>query len=58
LLGNRILYRDGIAIAVKEGKEVTFLTNMGEKEKWPLQSALLKREISPKLRAYLGRGIS
>ncbi len=55
--GNRILYKDGIPIAVLESKEITFLAQPEDKEKWALQNALVHRPISPKLRKYLGKGV-
>lgn len=54
---NRLLYEDGIPVAVREGKEITFLTKMDKAEEWKIKNALVQREISPKLRAYLGKGI-
>lgn len=57
LFSNRILYRDGIPIAVKEGKEIKFLKKFDDKEQWQIRTALIKRDISPKLKAYLGKGV-
>ncbi|MCZ6693211.1 MAG: hypothetical protein O6939_04835, partial [Bacteroidetes bacterium] len=57
-LGNRILFRDGEAIVIKENKELNFFKEPDQREKWKLQNALVQRNISPRLRAYLGRGIS
>ena len=57
VFSNRILYRDGTPVAVKEGKEVKFLLKLDESEKWSLKKALIQRNVSPKLRAYLGKGI-
>jgi ATP-dependent Lhr-like helicase len=54
--GNRILYRDGVPIAIKEAKEVQFLIDP-ETEKWPLQNALIQHTVSPKLRKYLGKAV-
>jgi ATP-dependent Lhr-like helicase len=55
--GNRILYRDGIPIAIKEAKEIQFLAEPGLEEKWVLQNALIQHEVSPKLRKYLGKAV-
>ncbi|MEO1049298.1 MAG: DEAD/DEAH box helicase [Bacteroidota bacterium] len=60
--GNRILYRNGVPVAIKEGKEIKYLTEMEEvpkdtQTKWQLRDSLIQRNISPKLRAYLGKGI-
>jgi ATP-dependent helicase Lhr and Lhr-like helicase len=56
-LGNRILYKDGVPIAVLESDEVKFLIEVSDQEKWELQNILIRRDISPKLRPYLGKGI-
>ncbi|GHN00613.1 ATP-dependent DNA helicase [Cytophagales bacterium WSM2-2] len=52
--GNRVLYRDGIPVAVKESGEIQFLIE-DNTDKWSLQNALLQHSISPKLRKYLGK---
>ena len=57
LFSNRVLYRDGVPIAVKEGKEIQFLTQVAEADRWRMENALIRRSISPKLRAYLGKGV-
>ncbi|MGH7889635.1 MAG: Lhr family helicase, partial [Thermodesulfobacteriota bacterium] len=54
---NRIVYKDGLPVAVKEGREVKFLSEFEKMEKWNIQTALIQRKISPKLRAYLGKGV-
>ena len=53
---NRVLYRDGVPAAMKEGAEVKLLTEFDKSEEWNIKSALIKRPFSPKLRAYLGKG--
>lgn len=55
--GNRILYRNGIPVAVTEGKEVKMLEEFEGEEKWKIHHAVIERNIPPKLRQYLGRGI-
>jgi len=45
LTGNRILYRDGLPIAVYAGGEVRFLEALEPKEQWDAQSALLRRQV-------------
>jgi ATP-dependent Lhr-like helicase len=57
LFSNRILYKDGVPVAVKEGREIKLLTNFERTEKWKIQNALIQRNIAPKLRAYLGKGV-
>jgi ATP-dependent Lhr-like helicase len=55
LAGNRLLYRDGLPIAVLEGREVRFLIDLDPAARWQAQSALQRRSVAPKLKAYLGR---
>ena len=55
---NRVLYRDGVPAAIKEGEDVRILSAAGEREEWSLRAALVKRSFSPKLRAYLGKGVA
>ena len=57
LIKNRILYLDGEPVAVKNGKEISFIKTPEKSEKWSWQNALIQREISPKLKPYLGKGI-
>lgn len=53
--GNRILYRDGVPIAVKEAKEIQFLVEPEAENRWSLQNALIQQTVSPRLRKYLGK---
>jgi ATP-dependent Lhr-like helicase len=43
LSGNRLLYRDGLPLAIYAAGEVQFLEDVPEKEKWEAQTALLRR---------------
>ncbi len=45
LSGNRVLYRDGIPIAVFSGGEVRFLEKLEPKEQWEAQNLLLRRHV-------------
>ena len=45
LSGNRILYRDGIPLAIFAGSEVTFLEKLEPKEQWEAQNLLLRRHV-------------
>lgn len=54
---NRILYCDGVPVAIKEGKEIKFLAQVSESDQWTMKKALIQRKVSPRLRAYLGKGI-
>ncbi len=55
LAGNRILYRDGIPIALYEAKQVRFLVDLDAASRWQAEGALVRRSVPPQLRAYLGR---
>ena len=52
---NRLLYRDGVPIAVLEAKEIRFLIEMDAAEEWQARNALLRRRVPPKVRAYLNQ---
>jgi ATP-dependent helicase Lhr and Lhr-like helicase len=43
LAGNRLLYRDGLPIATYAADEVQYLEDLPEKERWEVQTALLRR---------------
>jgi len=45
LSNNRVLYRDGVPVALFAGGEVTFLEELEAKERWDLQNALLRRHV-------------
>ncbi|TND09346.1 MAG: ATP-dependent helicase Lhr and Lhr-like helicase [Bacteroidetes bacterium] len=57
IFSNRVLYLDGVPVAVKEGKEIQFLVEADDSEKWKLQNALIQRKVPPRLKAYLGKGV-
>jgi ATP-dependent Lhr-like helicase len=57
MIQNRILYLDGEPVAVKNGKEVNFLKTPEKSDKWTWQNALVQRQVSPRLKPYLGKGI-
>jgi ATP-dependent Lhr-like helicase len=52
---NRVLYRDGVPIALLEAKEIRFLIEMNPAEQWKARNALLRRNVPPKVRAYLSQ---
>jgi ATP-dependent Lhr-like helicase len=52
---NRVLYRDGVPVAVLESKEVRFLIEMSGAEQWQVRNALLRRHVPPKVRTYLSQ---
>lgn len=45
LTGNRVLYRDGLPIALFVGGEVKFLEQLEPQEEWEAQSVLLRRHV-------------
>lgn len=53
LYSNRILYHQGVPLAVREGKEVVFLKEMDEETRWNLKKQLIHRDVQPELRPYL-----
>ena len=50
---NRILFRDGIPIAVHEGSDTRFLEEPAD-ERWALTQALRRQPVPRAVRAYLG----
>ncbi|UCE01316.1 MAG: DEAD/DEAH box helicase [Candidatus Latescibacterota bacterium] len=50
---NRVLYRDGVPIAVRVAGEVRFLTQPPPGTEWEVRQALVRRRVPPQLRAYL-----
>ena len=56
LLNNRVLFEDGIPIAVIDAGEVKFLRDVSPERKWALQQALVQKHFPPRLRSYLGAG--
>jgi len=55
IAGNRVLYRDGVAVAVRESDETRLLVEASADEKNALESALVRRRVAPLVRAYLGK---
>ncbi|HKP38951.1 MAG TPA: DEAD/DEAH box helicase [Pyrinomonadaceae bacterium] len=52
---NRVLFRDGVPIALLEAKEIRFLVELDAAEQWKARNALLRRRVPPKVRAYLSQ---
>jgi ATP-dependent Lhr-like helicase len=50
LTGNRVLYRDGVPVAMLVGGEVTLLEELPVQEQWAARNALLRRQVPPELR--------
>lgn len=57
LITNRVLYRDGVVIAILESGEVKWPAAVADADQWQFKNALLQRRVPPKLKAYLGKGI-
>ncbi|MGH7671756.1 MAG: DEAD/DEAH box helicase [Gemmatimonadales bacterium] len=57
LAGNRILYRDGVPVAVKEGegRGERLLVEVTPHERERLRAGLVRRRPAPLVRAYLGK---
>ncbi len=55
VVSNRLLYRDGLPVAVLEAKRASFLVEMEPSAEWEARNALLRRSVPPVLRFYLGR---
>jgi ATP-dependent Lhr-like helicase len=53
LTGNRVLYRDGVPIALAVGGEVRFLEQLAPEAEWTARNALLRRQVPPVLH-FLG----
>jgi ATP-dependent Lhr-like helicase len=45
LSGNRVLYRDGVPVALLSGSEVSFLTELAPAEAWQARNQLLRRHV-------------
>lgn len=45
LTGNRVLYRDGVPIAVLVGGETHFLEQLDPKQQWDAQNAVMRRHV-------------
>ena len=49
LAGNRVLYRDGVPLALLAGGDVTFLAELPAAQQWELRGILLRRHVPPVL---------
>jgi ATP-dependent Lhr-like helicase len=52
---NRVLYLDGLPVAIREAGEVHFVGDAPSARHWELRNALIRRSVPPQLRAYLGQ---
>ncbi len=53
IYSNRIMYCNGVPVAVKEGKEIVYFEEYDEKQQWDITNKLIKKTIPPELRIYL-----
>jgi len=51
---NRVLFKDGVPIAVLESDKVRFLREVPGQYQWQIQQLLMRRDTPPQLRRYLG----
>lgn len=58
LIKNRVLFRDGVPVALLESGKTVFLEKMSVEEQWNCQKALVNKIYPPKLKAYLGKNYS
>lgn len=54
IASNRILYRDGIPIAILQAGEISYLEETDSAARWQLRNALVRRNAAPPLRAEIG----
>ncbi|MCI0626843.1 MAG: DEAD/DEAH box helicase [Acidobacteria bacterium] len=52
---NRLLYCDGVPIAIREAGQIRFLEEMIASKQWEIRNVLIRRSVPPQLRAYLGQ---
>ncbi|HJX19406.1 MAG TPA: hypothetical protein VJ454_00340, partial [Steroidobacteraceae bacterium] len=45
LSGNRLLYRDGVPLALLTGGEVSFLLELPAQQQWEARNLLLRRQV-------------
>ncbi|MDP2379900.1 MAG: hypothetical protein Q8M35_05330, partial [Pseudohongiella sp.] len=50
---NRLLYKDGVPIAVLDNEQVKFLREVPDECQWALEQLLRRHEVNPRLRSYL-----
>jgi ATP-dependent Lhr-like helicase len=55
IASNRILFQDGVPVAILEGGETRFLVELEKAAEWKARTALVRRPVPPQLRAYLGQ---
>ncbi|MDH3672858.1 MAG: ATP-dependent DNA helicase, partial [Gammaproteobacteria bacterium] len=58
LASNRVLYRDGLPVALQTGGVTQFLAKFDHADAWEARNALLRRSIATPLRPYRGKARS
>ena len=53
---NRITYKDGIPVVIKEGDDIHYLEKLGKEDQWRMQNEIIKQRNLGILKAYLGKG--
>jgi ATP-dependent Lhr-like helicase len=51
---NRVLFEDGVPVALLDAGEVRWVADVEAARRWPLESALVARRVHPEVRAYQG----
>ena len=51
---NRILFRNGEPVLVREGGQVAYLKQPDKEEQWMMETRLIRRNVPANLKAYLG----
>jgi ATP-dependent Lhr-like helicase len=58
LIGNRVLYRDGVPLAILAGQEMQFLATLEASEQWEARKALVRSAVpGAPSRMRMGRGV-
>lgn len=55
ITSNRILFKDGVPVAVYTKKNTAFLSDFPEQDRWDMEKTLTRRKFPTKLRYYLGK---
>lgn len=55
ITSNRILFQDGLPVAIWEGKKTQYLKELPVDQQWSAHKVLVRRKSPAKLRYYLGK---
>jgi ATP-dependent Lhr-like helicase len=50
---NRLLYKDGVPVALLDNEQVRFLREVPAELQWALEQLLRRHDVNPRLRSYL-----